>query len=160
MPCASTDWEWNSAGKTLVSATTGIAQQEGVLHIDDKVSDYLGAGWTNMELSQEALITNEHLLSMTSGIDDTKNLVIKPNLTYVADAGTRWAYGNVFQRLMNVVAEASGQDFDEYFNNRLRDRIGMNGYWNDGVIFNIYRSDTRSMARYGLLALNNGKWDT
>jgi hypothetical protein len=26
---ANTTWEWNSAGKTLVATTTGIAQQEG-----------------------------------------------------------------------------------------------------------------------------------
>ena len=27
---ADDDWEWNSAGKTLVASTTGIAQQEGL----------------------------------------------------------------------------------------------------------------------------------
>ena len=43
-------WEWNSAGKTLVSATTGIAQQEGLLNISKKVSDYLGTEWTNMPI--------------------------------------------------------------------------------------------------------------
>ena len=31
-------------------------------------------------------------------------------------------------------------------------------YWNNGIIFKIYHSNTRSMARFGLLALNNGKW--
>ena len=30
-------WQWNSAGKTLVSATTGIAQQEGWLDINTPV---------------------------------------------------------------------------------------------------------------------------
>ena len=34
----------------------------------------------------------------------------------------------------------------------------MNGFWNFGPIFKIYHSTTRSMARFGLLALNNGKW--
>jgi hypothetical protein len=38
-------WQWNSAGKTLVTATTGIAQQEGLLNINNKVSQYLGVGW-------------------------------------------------------------------------------------------------------------------
>ena len=41
-----TSWQWNSAGKTLVATTTGIAQQEGLLNINNKVSQYLGAGWT------------------------------------------------------------------------------------------------------------------
>jgi CubicO group peptidase (beta-lactamase class C family) len=152
-------WEWNSAGKTLVAATTGIAQQEALLNINNKASDYLGRGWTNMALAKENLITVRHLLTMTSGIDDTKQLIIKPNLTYVADAGTRWAYGNVFQKLTDVVADASNKDFEVYFNEKLKRKIGMDGYWDFGTIFTIYHSNTRSMARFGLLALNNGKWD-
>ena len=95
---------------------------------------------------------------MTSGINDESNLVIKPNLTYLADAGTRWSYHNVFQVLMDVVAEVSNQDFETYFNSKISSRIGMTGYWNEGLIFTIYHSTTRSMARFGLLALSKGKW--
>lgn len=155
---STTEWEWNSSGKTLVATTTGIAQQENLLSIHDKASDYLGTGWTNMPLEKENLITVKHLLSMTSGIDDTKQLVIKPNLTYVADAGTRWAYGNVFQKLTGIVAEAGNKDFETYFNEKLKNKIGMDGRWNFGTIFTIYHSSARSMARFGLLALNKGKW--
>ncbi len=155
---AATTWQWNSAGKTLVAAATGIAQQEGLLDINDKVSDYLGTGWTSEPAEKENLITLRHLLSMTSGINDANNLVIKQNLTYLADAGTRWSYHNVFQLLMDAVAYAGSQEFEYYFNARLRDKIGMEGYWNKGVIFTIYHSNTRSMARFGLLALNKGKW--
>lgn len=152
------EWEWNSAGKTLVSVTTGIAQQEGLLSVDDIASQYLGDGWTSETSEKENLITVKNLLSMTSGISDESNLVIKPNLTYIADAGTRWAYGNVFQKLMDVVADASGEDFETYFNSKLKNKIGMEGFWNFGAIFKIYHSNTRSMARFGILALNNGKW--
>jgi len=154
----SATWEWNSAGKTLVSATVGIAQQEGLLHINDKVSQYLGTGWSSEPLDKENLITVRHLLTMTSGLSDTSELVIKPNLTYLADAGSRWSYSNVFQLLMDVVAAASNQSFDSYFNSRLKSKIEMEGLWNYGFIFKIYHSNTRSMARYGLLALNKGKW--
>jgi len=156
---ATTAWEWNSAGKTLVAATTGIAQQESLLNISNKASDYLGLEWTNMPLDKENLITTRDLLTMTSGIDDTKQYVIKSNLTYVADAGTRWAYGNVFQKLTDIVAAASTKDFETYFNEKLKNQIGMDGYWDFGTIFTIYHSTTRSMARFGILALNNGKWN-
>jgi CubicO group peptidase (beta-lactamase class C family) len=155
---SATEWEWNSAGKTLVASTTGIAQQEGLLDINKKASDYVGTGWTNMLQEKENLITVRHLLTMTSGIDDTKQLVVKPNLTYVADAGTRWAYGNVFQKLTDVVAGASSKNFETYFTEKLKNKIGMDGHWNFGTIFTIYHSTTRSMARFGLLALNKGKW--
>lgn len=155
---ATDTWQWNSAGKTLVAATTGIAQQEGLLTINHKVSQYLGTGWTSETLEKEHLITSRHLLTMSSGLNDEKELVIQSNLTYLADAGTRWSYHNVFQKLMDVVAAASKQDFEVYFNSKLKNKIGMDGFWNFGPIFKIYNSTTRSMARFGLLALNNGKW--
>lgn len=156
---ANTTWEWNSAGKTLVTASTGIAQQEGLLNIHNKVSDYLGTGWTSIPLEKENLITVRHLLTMTAGNDDTKQYVTKSNLTYVADAGTRWAYSNIFQKLMDIVAEVSNKSFETYFNEKIKSKIGMDGYWNYGIIFTIYHSTTRSMARFGLLALNKGKWN-
>lgn len=152
-------WQWNSAGKTLTGTITGIAQQEGLLQINNKVSDYIGPGWTSTLTAKENLITNRHLLTMTSGLNDSNNLVIRSNLTYMADAGTRWSYHNVFQKLMDVVAAASSQSYDTYFNAKLRDKIGMDGFWNNGIIFKIYHSSTRSMARFGLLALNKGRWN-
>ena len=152
-------WQWNSAGKTLVSATTGIAQQENLLNINNKVSQYLGTGWTSEPLAKEDLITSRHLLTMTSGLNDDSELVTVSNLTYLADAGTRWSYHNVFQKLMDVVADASNQTFETYFNAKLKNKIGMEGFWNYGVIFKIYHSNTRSMARFGILALNKGKWN-
>lgn len=157
---SSTDtWEWNSAGKTLCATTIGIAQQENLLNIENKVSDYIGTGWTNMPLAKENLIKVKNLLTMTSGIDDSKQFIVKSNLTYVADASTRWAYGNVFQKLIDITASASNKPFETYFNEKLKNKIGMEGFWNFGTIFSIYNSNTRSMARFGLLALNNGKWN-
>ncbi len=151
-------WPWNSAGKTLVTATTGIAQQEGLLHINTKVAQYLGTGWTSEPLEKENLITSRHLLTMTSGINDESDFIVKANLTYLKDAGVRWSYHNVFQKLMDVVAAASNQDFESYFNTKMKNKIGMDGSWNNGIVFKIYNSNTRSMARFGLLALNKGKW--
>lgn len=151
-------WQWNSAGKTLVTSIIGIAQQEKLLNINDKVSDYLGTGWTNMPIQKENLITIKNLLSMTSGIDDTKQLVIKRNLTHTADAGERWAYGNVFQKLIDVVEKASKQDFNTYFDTKIGKKLGMQGFWRFGQVFKTYRSDTKSMAKFAKLILNNGQW--
>ncbi len=156
---ANTSWEWNSAGKTLVATTTGIAQQEGLLNINNKAADYLGTQWTSMPLAKENLISVKHLLTMTTGNDDTKQYVVKSNLTYVADAGTRWAYSNIFQKLTDVIASASNKTFESYFNEKVKNKIGMDGFWNFGAIFTIYHSTTRSMARFGLMALNKGKWN-
>ncbi|WP_394758184.1 serine hydrolase domain-containing protein [Flavobacterium sp.] len=154
-------WYWASAGKTLTSTVTGIAQQEGLLNINNKVSTYLGNGWTSATLVKENLITCKHLLSMNSGLDDTLGDDVSPaNLQYVADAGTRWAYHNVYVKLQDVVAQASSQTWDNYFNTKLKNKIGMGGVWISNVGLSVYWSDTRSMARFGLLALNKGKWKT
>jgi CubicO group peptidase (beta-lactamase class C family) len=154
-------WYWASAGKTLTSTVTGIAQQEGLLNINNKVSTYLGNGWTSATLVKENLITCKHLLSMNSGLDDTLGDDVSPaNLQYVADAGTRWAYHNVYVKLQDVVAQASSQTWDNYFNTKLKNKIGMGGTWISNAGLSVYWSDTRSMARFGLLALNKGKWKT
>lgn len=157
---ANATWQWNSAGKTLVTATTGIAAQENLINLNTPVSSYLGPQWTSAGLEKENLIQPIHLLTMTSGLNDTSQLVIPANLTYIADAGSRWAYSNVFQKLMDVITATSNQEFQAYFSQKLEGQIGMDGFWNLGSIFKIYHSNTRSMARFGLLALNNGEWNS
>lgn len=157
---ATESWYWASAGKTLTATVVGIAEQEGYLNTNNKVSDYLGTGWTSIPLAKENLITNKHLLTMTSGLNDQLGDAVSPdNLQYVADAGTRWAYHNVYVKLQDVVAQASNQTWNSYFNSKLRDKIGMTGLWFSFNNSSVYRSNTRSMARFGLLALNKGKWE-
>lgn len=153
-----TNCYWASAGKTLTATMTGIAQQENLINIDNKVSQYIGTGWTNTPLPKENLITCKHLLTMTSGLDDTTDDVSPSALIYTADAGTRWAYHNVYVKLQDVIAQASGQSWNNYFNLKLRDKIGMNGAWFTIVNNIVYNSTTRSMARFGLLMYNKGKW--
>lgn len=156
---ANANWYWASAGKTLTATMTGIAQQENLININNKVSQYIGTGWTSAPLDKENLITCKNLLTMTSGLDDTTDDVSPSVLTYTADAGTRWAYHNVYVKLQDVIAQASGQTWNSYFNTKLRDRIGMNGTWFTSGNNIVYSSTTRSMARFGLLMLNKGKWE-
>lgn len=154
-------WYWASAGKTLTTAMTGIAEDEGLLDINDKASDYLGTGWTSALLEKENLITCKHLLSMSSGLDDSEGDGVEPeNLQYIADAGTRWAYHNVYVKLQDIVATASNQDWSTYFNTKLKKRIGMSGTWIQTGDFSVYWSTTRSMARFGLLVYADGKWES
>ena len=153
-------WYWASAGKTLTTAVSGIAQDEGLININSKVSDYLGTGWTSAPLTKENLITCKNLLSMNSGLDDTLGDDVSPaNLQYVADAGTRWAYHNVYVKMQDVVAQTSNQTWSTYFNTKLRDRIGMSGSWIPVGDLSVYWSNTRSMARFGLMTYAKGKWE-
>lgn len=157
-----TSWYWASAGKTLTAFTVGIAQEEGLLDINDKTSDYLGEGWTSLSLENENKITIWNQLTMTSGLDDTEFDCVTPDcLTYIDDAGKRWAYHNgPYTLLQSVVANAAEEEWTAYFNEKLRDKIGMDGFWlptNDTN--NVFFSTARSMARFGLLNLNNGVWN-
>lgn len=152
-------WYWASAGKTLTATVSGIAEDEGYININNKVSDYIGTGWTSCTLEQENLITCKNLLTMTSGLDDTTDATDPESLIYVADAGSRWAYANVYVKMQDVVATATNQEWSAYFNEKLRDRIGMNGIWYSVGDLSVYWSNTRSMARFGLMVLANGMWE-
>ncbi|MFY0483977.1 hypothetical protein ACI6PS_15380 [Flavobacterium sp. PLA-1-15] len=68
----------------------------------------MGFNWTSLTVEKENLITCKHLLTMTSGIEDVENedCVTPDCLTYKADAGTRWAYHNVYVKLQDIIAQA------------------------------------------------------
>jgi CubicO group peptidase (beta-lactamase class C family) len=160
---ATTPWYWASAGKTITSFMVGMAQQDGYLSIEDTTSQYLGQGWTNTTPSQEEKITIRNQLTMTSGLDDT---VLDPYCTlntcldYVADAGTRWAYHNGPYTLLDSVIEmATGQTLNAYTTQRLKIPTGMTGSFYTVDYNHVFLSNARSMARFGLLILNQGNWN-
>jgi CubicO group peptidase (beta-lactamase class C family) len=156
-------WYWASAGKTLTAFTVGIAQQEGFLNINDTSSTYLGAGWTVCPPIKEEKITIRNQLTMTSGLNDgvpDHYCTLDTCLQYLADAGTRWAYHNgPYTLLDEVISGATGQSLNSYFNSKIRSRIGMNGTFFRVGYNNVYFSNSRSMARFGLLMLNRGNWN-
>jgi hypothetical protein len=162
---ADSNWYWASAGKTMTAFLVGIAQQEGLLDINDISSQYLGTGWTSAQLDKENLISIKNQLTMTTGLDDStadSDCTLPSCLIYKADAGTRWAYHNAAYTMLDKVIEtASGNSYNGYFQQKIRDRIGMNGLWiKTPNSNNVFYSNARSMARFGLLLLNKGKWDT
>jgi CubicO group peptidase (beta-lactamase class C family) len=159
------NWYWASAGKTMTAMLVGIAQKQGLININNPSSQYLGAGWTTAPLVKENLITVKHQLTMTTGLDDNgadPDCTLPSCLTYLADAGTRWAYHNAAYTLLDKVIEnSSGMSYNAFFQQKIRDRIGMNGLWiKTPNSNNVFYSTPRSMARFGLLLLNKGKWDT
>lgn len=156
-------WYWASAGKTLTATLIGIAQEEGKLNIQNSSSDYLGKGWTSLPESDEDKIKVWHQLTMTSGLDDgvgNRDDFSPENLKYLAEPGVRWAYHNAPYTLLDKVIEGStGSSFPQYFNNKLASKIGMTGTWQRVDFNNVFFSNARSMARFGLLILAKGEWD-
>ncbi len=161
---ADSNWYWASAGKTMTAFLAGIAQHEGLLNINNKTAQYLGTGWTSLPLAKENLITVRHQLTMTTGLDDgvqpDTDCTLPACLQYKGDAGTRWAYHNAPYTLMDKVVEAAtGTTYNNYFQQKVRDKIGMNGLWIKTGYNNVFYSTPRSMARFGLLLLNKGNWN-
>ncbi len=160
------DWEWYSAAKSLTATFVGVAQDEGIIDINNKTSDYLGADWSQLTVDKQDLVTVRHHLTMTTGLtphigDFIPWICTLPScLEYTADAGTRWAYHQgAFMLLQEIITESTGTPFQEYCKTKVADKIGMNGNWKTSLGLNIYMSNTRSMARFGLLMHNKGVWD-
>ena len=158
------NWYWASAGKTITSFLIGKAQEENLLSIDDKTSRYLGTGWTSCTPDKEDKITIRNQLTMTSGLNDgvpDNHCTSKSCLTYLSDAGTRWAYHNAPYTLLESILEtATGLHINNYTQSSLRSRTGITGLWVTVDNDNVYFSKVRSMARFGLLIQNNCVWNT
>ena len=152
-------WYWASAGKSLMAFLIGMAQEDGLLNINDKTSQYLDTGWTTAPRAKEDLITIWHQLTMTTGLDfnvPDPDCLEDTCLNYLHDAGTHWYYYNAPYRLLQDVLEvAAGQNLNLFTLQSLTNLTGINGLW-----FNyVFLSRARDMARFGLLSLNEGKWN-
>ncbi len=149
-----------SAGKSVIAFLMGIAQQEGLVQLNDRVSKYLGTGWTSAPLIKENLITIKHQITMTTGLDENvpdDNCTTPACLNYKADAGSRWYYYNAPYLLTHKVIEAaSGKTINQYTKEKLWDKIGMStSFWLNNVMY----CTTREAARFGSLILRKGEWN-
>jgi len=137
---ATSNWYWASAGKTITACLAGIAQEQGLLDINDSTSKYLGEGWTSMSPEKENLITVRHQLTMTTGMDYRvidSNCTDTECLNYNTDAG----------------------EHNKYTDENLENKIGMSGTWLKLGFINLYWSTARDAARFGHMILNEGRWE-
>jgi len=143
-----------SATKSITATLYGLMQQRGQLSIGEPVWKYLGKGWSKAPGTKEDLILVRHLLSMTSGLDDS--------LRYVADAGTRWYYGNAaYHQSLHLLDKVSGKSRDALTQELLGSRIGLqHTRWriDSAAGINTLISSGRDMARFGLFILSKGAW--
>lgn len=159
----SSQWYWASAGKTLTAFLTGVAQEQGMLNIEDKTSDYLGTGWTSLSKEKEDLITIRNQLTMTTGLEyriPNIDCTEAECLEYRSDAGEQWYYHNgPYTLLESVVSSAAGIDYNSFTDQYIEEKIGMEGRWQQLEDNNVYFSTGRDAARFGSLLFNKGKWD-
>ncbi|MEO0339935.1 MAG: serine hydrolase domain-containing protein [Bacteroidota bacterium] len=156
-------WYWASAGKTLTATLAGIAQQEDDLNIENPTSDYLGEGWTSLPSEKEQLIKVKHQLTMSTGLDYNVadlDCTLPSCLQYKVDPSQQWFYHNApYTLLEKVIESATGIDYNTYTDQKIESLIGMDGQWRKQNYNNVYWSTARDMAKFGLLMLNQGKWN-
>lgn len=152
-------WYWASAGKTVTATLVGMAQQQGRMDITKSSATYLGQGWSSCTPQQEDAITVRHHLTMTTGIGFDRgndNCKTPECLRYRAAPGTIWDYHNAcYLLLQDMIANATGGTFQQYYTQQLALKLGMGGIWFNGILF----SRPLSMARFGLMLLAGGTWN-
>lgn len=156
-----------SAQKSISSILCGIAQEKRLLDINDPVLKYLGPGWSKASPEQETAITVRHLLTMTTGLDES--------LAYKVAPGTRWFYNSTaYSRVLMCTAAAAKLDRNVLTKEWLTGPIGMqDSRWEERVLpegielpEGFERKNTvgfattaRDLARFGLLISAGGDWN-
>ena len=149
-----------SVQKSVASILVGIAQQKGLLKIDDPAVKYLDTGWSKATVDQEKAITIRHLITMSSGLTDSGTFEAKP--------GTKWRYNTwAYAKSMDIVAKASGLDRNKLTRKWLTEPLGMSdSKWVQRgspklQTVNAYgfATSARDLARFGLMMLARGKWE-
>ncbi len=146
-----------SVQKSVVAVLVGMAQERGLLALDDAVTDHAGR-WTGATAAQERAVTIRHLMAMTTGLT--------PALEYDAAPGSKWLYNTpAYHHLLRIVAGAAGLDRNEVTRQWLTGRLGMRDSrweprrWAASAIATGFATTARDLARFGLLILAGGIWD-
>jgi CubicO group peptidase (beta-lactamase class C family) len=167
-----TDREVFSVTKSVTSTLVGIAQDEGLLDIDEPASKYL----TEWQGTPSESVTIANLLSNDSGrfwsqsvdyedmIAATDKTAFSIGLTQQEPPGTAWMYNNsAIQTLEAVLERATGQPVADFAEERLFDPIGMTAEMSkdpagNTTTFMGMHAGCRDLARFGQLYLNEGSW--
>lgn len=92
-----------SAQKSILSLLVGRAIGEGLVALDTPIDDVLGPQWTSH--GQSAGITVQHLLAMSSGLNNAREVLAAP--------GAMWSYSGAFDALFDVVTTVTGRELND-----------------------------------------------
>lgn len=132
-----------SISKGFTSVGVGIALDEGLLSLDEKVVDIFPEYCPKNPSKYLDKITVKHLLTMSSGVngmDSFDSETVHPaNVDFLqkfmcadfVEPGTRWEYSSLSTYIVGrAIAKRSGIDLVDYLKPRLFDKLGIgNPYW-------------------------------
>ena len=152
-----------SIQKSIVSILIGIAQQKGLIDINESVTSYIGK-WTQLPQEKEVLITIRNLLTMTSGLD--------VDFIYDAEPGLKWLYNTrAYSQLIYILEKTSGLTINELSSEWLFDELQMNetfwkerkkglmGFPKDSAKYGLVTT-AKDLLKFGEFILNGGEVGT
>ncbi len=165
-----------SITKGFTSLAAGMAIDEGLISLDDKVIDFFPDKLACEPCENMQKLKIKHLLTMTVGQDygvfvkdaKFKEDFIKYFLTYYVEnePGSVYLYNNASTCVLAAIIERrSGKSLEEYLKPRLLEPLGITDYvWeksSDGINYGALGLSikTEDMAKYGLLLAQNGKYN-
>lgn len=178
------EWYWNgtnedsereafSVTKSITSTLVGIAQEQGLLDIDQPVSDFITewVGTPSEDVTIRNLLVNDSGRFQTAESDYVQMAIHEADKTGYAigleqqhEIGIVWVYNNAaIQVLEEVLERATGVDMHEYARTELFDPLGMDSSIitdeaGNTLAFMGAQMSCRDMARFGLLFLRDGEW--
>jgi CubicO group peptidase (beta-lactamase class C family) len=179
------EWYWDgssadrrrevwSVTKSITSTLVGIAQDRGLLDIDDRASDYIDEwkGTPSEEVTIRNLVSNDSgrfhdvdtdYVQMASKAPDKTAFSIA--LAQQHEPGTQWVYNNAaIQTLDAVLEEATGMPTGDFAEEALFEPLGMGTTIKEDASGNTLtfmgaQASCLDLARFGLLFLRGGEWD-
>ena len=152
-----------SIQKSIVSILIGLAQQKGLININESVTSYIGR-WTQLSREKESLIKVRNLLTMTSGLD--------VDLNYDAEPGLKWSYNTrAYSQLIYILEKTSGLSINELSSEWLFNELQMNetfwkerkkgrmGFSNDSAKYGLVTT-AKDLLKFGEFILNGGEVGT
>ena len=162
-----------SATKSVTSTLVGIAQDEGLLDIDQPASTYLhewrgtpSEGVTIRNLLRGTRVaTGIPTQTSRSSLVATDKTAFALGLDQQHPPGDTWHYSNAaVQTLEPILERATGRSVEDYAQAKLFGPIGMRATFtkdpagNDNVYSDL-QAGCLDMAKFGYLALNRGNWN-
>ncbi len=164
-----------SVTKSVVSTLVGMAQDRGLLAIDQRASRYI----TEWRGSPSATVTIRNLLANDSGrewatetdygglLQATDQTAYAVGLSQTSRPGETWAYNNAaIQTLDRVLREATGRSPAELADEWLFEPLGMTHSRMSGDrsgsstgTFSGLQSTCLDLARFGMLFAQQGRWE-
>lgn len=163
-----------SASKTFAASAVGFAEQDGLLHLNDKVVSFFpgknfGKGWEN--------VTVENVLYMSSGltkdlmsaihagtVDNPTDVTLSTDLSF--EPGTKYYYNSTNTYLLSaIITKVTSKTLEQYLDEKLLAPLGIHDYiWEkskEGLTVGGWGlfTTTGNLGKLGLFYLQKGVWE-